>query len=85
MLLDGAARRGKTVAVLVADIKGAFYNILPEIALGPLLATPQRLELCGKLGVSEAAAEALSDSIEGSVTALSRHGLAEGWWSALAD
>ncbi len=40
MFLDGAARRGKTVAVLSTDIKGAFYNILPEIALSPLLPTP---------------------------------------------
>ncbi len=73
------------MAVLFADIKGAFYSVLPEIALGPLLATPQRLELFGKLGVSEVAAQALSDSIESGVTALSRHGLAEGWRSALAD
>ena len=85
MFLDGAARRGKTVAVLFTDIKGAFYNVLPEIALGPLLATAQRLELSGKLGMSEAAAQALSDSIESGVTALSRQGLAEGWRSALAD
>ena len=85
VFLDGAARRGKTVAVLFADIKGAFYNVLPEIALGPLLATPQRLELFVKLGMSDAAAQALSDSIESGVTALSRHGLAEGWRSALAD
>ena len=56
-----------------------------QIALGPLLATPQRLELFGKLGMSEAAAQALSDSIESGVTALSRHGPAEGWRSALAD
>ncbi len=34
MFLDGAARRGRTVAVLFADIRGAFYNVLPEIALG---------------------------------------------------
>ncbi len=82
---DGDARRGRTVAVLFADIKGAFYNVFPEIALGPLLATPQRFELLGKLGMSEAAAQALSDSIESGVNALSRHGLAEGWRSPLAD
>ena len=33
LFLDGAARRGKTVAVLFTDITGAFYRILPEIAL----------------------------------------------------
>ena len=73
------------MVALFADIKGAFYNVLPEIALGPLMATVQRLELFGKLGMSEAAAQALSDSIESGVTALSRHGLAAGWRSALAD
>ena len=35
--------------------------------------------------MSEAAAQGLSDSIESGATALSRHGLAEGWRSALAD
>ncbi len=52
MFLDSAARRGKTVAILFTDIKGAFCNIFLDIALGPLLATPQRLELYGKLGMS---------------------------------
>ncbi len=81
---DGAARRGRTVAALFTDIKGAIYNVLPETALGPLLATAQQLELFGKLGMSEAAAQAFSDSTESGVTALSRHDLAEGWRSALA-
>ncbi len=66
------------MAVLFMDIKGAFYDVLPESALGPLLAAAQRLELFGKLGMSDAAAQALSDSIESGVTALSRHGLSEG-------
>jgi hypothetical protein len=85
LFLDGAARRGKTVAVLFTDIKGAFYNILPEIALGPLLAAPQRLELFGKLGMSTEAARSISDEIDLGRTALARHGVPEGWRSALAD
>ncbi len=60
------------------DIKGALYNVLPEIALGPLLAAAQRLDLFGKSGMSEAAAQALSGSIESGVTAFSRHGFAAG-------
>ena len=78
LILDGAARRGKTVAVLFTDIKGAFYNILPEIALGPLLAAPQRLELFGKLGMSTEAARSLSDEIDLGRAALARHGVPEG-------
>ena len=37
LFLGGAVRRGRTVAAIFTDIKGAFYRILPEIALGPLL------------------------------------------------
>ena len=73
------------MAVLFTDIKGAFYNILPEIALGPLLAVPLRLKLFGQLGMSAAAAKSLSDEIDLGRTALARHGVPEGWRSALAD
>jgi len=85
LFMDGAARRGKTVAVLFGDIKGAFYNILPEVALGPLMTDSQRTELFGQLGMSERAAAALSDSIKGGLNALARHGLEDGWRAALAD
>ncbi len=63
------------MAVLFTDIKGAFYRILPETALGPLLAAPQRLELFAKLGMSPGAARALSDEIDLGRTALARHGV----------
>ncbi len=85
LFLDGAARRGKTVAVLLMRIKGAFYNILREIALGPLLAAPQRLELFGKFGMSPAAARILPDEVDLGRTAHARHVVPEGWQSALAD
>ena len=78
LFLDGAARRGKTVAVLFTDIKGAFYNVLPEIALGPLMDTVQQLQLFGKLGMPEAAVQELPSSIDGGIAALSSHGLEEG-------
>ena len=85
LFLDGAAQRGRTVAVLFTDIKGAFYQRLPEIALGPLTPAPERLELFRKLGIHPAAAQALSDEIEQGATALQRHLVPECWRSALAD
>ncbi len=49
------------------------------------LAIEPRLELFAKLEMSEAAAQALSDSTERGVTALATYGLAEAWRSAMAD
>ena len=81
IFLDGAARRGRTVAVLFTDIKGAFYRCLPEIALGPLLPEGERLELFRKLGISPAAGQALHERIVAGSTALAKHEVPTGWRS----
>jgi hypothetical protein len=85
MFLEGAARRGRSVAVLFTDIRGAFYRCLPEIALGPLLPEGERLDLFAKLGLSPAAGQALHEQIVLGSTALARHEVPAGWRSALAD
>jgi hypothetical protein len=60
MLLDGARR---AVAAIFMNVKSAFYKILPELALGPLVGAEQRLALFSKLGMDSAAAAAPSEAI----------------------
>ncbi len=59
--------------------------MIPEIALGRPMGAEQRLTFFAELGMSEAAARELSRTIEAGATALARHGLCDGWRSALAD
>jgi len=85
LFMESAALRCRAAAIVFMDVKGAFYSILPELAVGPLLAQDKRRQLFRNLGMSQAAADSLEHTIENADTILQRRGVSPQWRSALAD
>ena len=58
LCLRRVRRRGRAGAALFVDLVAAFYQVLPELALGPLTSTEARWSLFERLGWGPEAATA---------------------------
>ncbi len=77
--LRRAAAAGKPAAVLFSDIVGAFYSVLPEVLLGELLDSENRVAALSKAGLTPDEAESFIQRFISHGQALVQNG-SDGWW-----
>ena len=85
LFLRQARFDGKSAAMLSADMRAAFYSVLPEVFLGPLLPPTQRAELFAMLGIVGAAKARLEELCAAAPSQLSSAGIGKCWGDLLAD
>ncbi len=73
------------VGVVFADMKSAFYAIMPEVILGKLLTMPGREATFAAIGMSTLEVEEFSARFLEQPALLSTLGVKDGWLRALKD
>ena len=84
MFLRGRKLRCLPAALLFVDVRGAFYSILPELAIGALVGDEERRRLFRQLGPSDEMADKLGKKVA-EEAALGRHGGVSGAWRSLVE
>jgi hypothetical protein len=85
LFLRQARLNGRSAAVLFGDMRAAFYSVLPEVFLGPLLPLAQRTELYSMLGIDGIDKLRLDGLCAAAPSQLISAGISECWRDLLAD
>ena len=80
-----AARTRRPAAALVADLAGAFYSALPELALGAILSSRKRDPVFDALGIAGEQRACLEEVIRSEDTTMKRQDVAVSWRKMAAD